>query len=150
MHLQSRMLDLSTRRFGEIRIEDHDVIQFPGGLPGFESHTRFALIAPPAASPLLFLQSIDSPELCFLTTPVDAVDPEYHLDLTPADRQGFVLTNDLIALAILTTPEQGPATANLLAPIVIDTRRRMGIQAVRMDARYSHQQALPGAGLRCS
>jgi flagellar assembly factor FliW len=144
------MPDLATRRFGAIHIDDRDVIQFPGGLPGFESHTRFTLIAPPSASPLLFLQSLDSPELCFLTTPVDAVDPEYQLELTPADRHEFVMSNDLIALAIVTAPEQGPATANLLAPIVIDSRQRIGIQAVRMDTRYSHQHALPEAGLRCS
>jgi flagellar assembly factor FliW len=144
------MADFVTRRFGEIHIDDRDVIQFPAGLPGFESHTRFTLIAPQAASPLLFLQSLDSPELCFLTTPVDAVDSEYHLDLTPADRREFVLANDLIALAIVTAPEQGPATANLLAPVVIDPRKRVGIQAVRMDARYSHQHAIPEAGLKCS
>ena len=144
------MLALSTRRFGEIQVDDRDVIQFPEGLPGFESHRRFALIAPPGSSPLLFLQSLDSPDLCFLTTPIDAVDPDYHLDLTPADRREFVLSNDLIALAIVTAPESGPATANLLAPIVIDRGKGIGIQAVRMDARYSHQHVLPEAGLRCS
>ena len=138
-----------TRRFGMIHIEDRDVIQFRYGLPGFEEHTRFTLISSAASSPLLFLQSLDSPDLCFITTPVDAVDPEYHLKLAPDDRRVFVLSNDLIVLAVVTAPEQGAATANLLAPIVIDPRKRIGIQAVRLDSRYSHQQPLPKMSHAC-
>ncbi len=144
------MPNVLTRRFGMIHIEDSDVIQFHYGLPGFESHTRFTLIALPASSPLLFLQSLDSPDLCFITTPIDAVDPEYQLKLTPEDRRTFVLSNDLIVLAIVTAPEQGVATANLLAPVVIDPRKGIGIQAVRMDSCYSHQQPLPEMSRACS
>ena len=66
----------------------------------------------------------------------------------PADYPNL-MSNDLIVLAVVTAPEQGAATANLLAPIVIDPRKRIGIQAVRLDSRYSHQQPLPKMSHAC-
>jgi flagellar assembly factor FliW len=137
-----------TRQFGKIEFDENAVLHFPAGLPGFESRTRFLLIERPAAAPLLFLQSVDAPKLCFTAAPMASIDPDYALAMTPEDQQILSLSSHPLILAVLSA-QSGRWTANLLAPVVIDKDTRRAVQAVRADARYSHQHPLPEAR-RCS
>jgi flagellar assembly factor FliW len=45
---------------------------------------------------------------------------------------------EVLCVAIVSVPEQGGLTANLLAPVVVNLKTRVGVQAVRNDAVYSH------------
>lgn len=151
------MLHILTRQFGPIDVDENAALHFPLGLPGFETRERFALVEWPAAAPLMFLQSLDSPELGFVTAPMESIDPAYQLELTADDLQCLGLPEnrqpnpgELICLAILSAPKSGQPTANLLAPLVIDRASRQAVQAVRQDSRYSHQHALGGAATQCS
>ncbi len=124
-------------------------LHFPLGLPGFDELKRFTLIERPEASPLLFLQSLDCPGLSFIAAPVLTIDPNYQLDISVDDLHelGFqrvtqLASPEVTCLAILTAPENGEPTANLLAPVVIDRASNRAVQAVRMDSRYSHRHRL--------
>ncbi len=127
-------------------------IEFPQGLPGFEHERRFTLSQPSEFAPLVRLQSIASPAVSLWTAPVDAVDPDYALDLSEDDLHvlGFDPARpprpglDIQCLVILCATENGPLTANLLAPVVINLRNRRAVQSVRSDRRYSHQHPLSG------
>ena len=120
-------------------------IHFPRGLPGFEDHNRFVLIEREALAPIVILQSASQPELRFLTVPVWLADPGYQIGITEEDLKALELENqpnpggEIINLAILTALDGKTFTANLLAPVVINPRTKLGVQAVRSDARYSHQ-----------
>jgi len=139
-----------TRDFGQLEYDAHAVLEFPVGLPGFEDETRFALVERPAAAPLVFLQSLSRADLCFVAAPLSTVDPCYELGITREDLARLELDgerqphepDEVICLAILTAPERGALTANLLAPVVINVRTRRAVQAVRADSRYSHQHGL--------
>jgi flagellar assembly factor FliW len=152
------MPQILTRRFGAMDFDESAVLDFPLGLPGFENARRFALVKQPAAAPLVFLQSLDFPELCFVAAPVLSIDPAYQLEMTADDLRELGLAEhcqprlggQVICLAILSSPENGRPTANLLAPLVIEPASRRAVQAVRIDARYSHQQPLPAPEAPCS
>jgi len=126
--------------------DESAVIEFPHGLPGFENRKRFLALEQSQQKPLVFLQNLEDPGLCFVALPVGAVDPHYELQMTDADRQlaGFESGRDIrlgeeaIGLAILTITETG-VTANLLAPIVINLQNRKAVQAIAPEMRYSHQ-----------
>ena len=143
---------LDTRQFGRIEYQEEAVMEFPRGLPAFEDQTRFLLIEKPGFSPIVFLQSVLRGDLCFLTIPVSSIEPDYRLSVALEDLE--TVRTDLAAfpngrllwLAILSVTEVGPATANLLAPVLVNLDSRHGVQAVRLDAAYSHQHqvALPG------
>jgi flagellar assembly factor FliW len=135
------MPEIVTRQFGKIEFEENAVLHFPAGLPGFENRTRFLLVERPATAPLLFLQSLDSPKLCFVAAPVTMIDPDYSLAMTPEDEQLLTLSADPLILVLLAS-ESGRWTANLLAPVVIDKNARRAVQAVRADACYSHRHPL--------
>jgi flagellar assembly factor FliW len=134
------MAKLKTRQFGTIQCNDNAAVTFPLGLLGFESSKRFALVEHADAAPLVFLQSLDSEELYFITAPVQAIDKNYELALLDDDIRQLGLdpnrtpsAEDVVCLAILSAPVKGPATANL------------SIQSVRIDGRYSHQHPISDA-----
>lgn len=142
-----RMPVAQTRRFGALEYDPFNVLQFPAGLPGFDGQKQFMVVEKPEWTPIVFLQSLNTPELCFMAAPVEAVHPGYALDLTREDLERLGLDPSqppphdagLLPLALLSAPEHGPLTANLLAPVVINWRARRAVQSVRADRRYSHQ-----------
>jgi flagellar assembly factor FliW len=138
------MPEIVTRQFGRIPFDDDAVLNFPSGLPGFETRTRFVLLERPASEPIVFLQSLDSPDLCFVAAPIETIDAGYQLQMTPDDLRALSLRSTPRCLAILSATPSGRWTANLLAPVVINREERVAVQAVRADARYSHQHPLSG------
>ena len=140
------MPELLTKYFGMLPYEDEAVLHFPLGLPAFEEERRFLPIAPADGSPLVFLQSLARPSLCFLSFPVGLVDPDYRLALMPEDLMGLGLqpeqashiASGALVLVLLSIRDGTPITANLMAPIVINREARRAVQAIRCDARYSH------------
>jgi flagellar assembly factor FliW len=135
------MLRIPTRDFGELECLPEAVIDFPVGLPAFEEHRQFVLIEQPATAPVVFLQSLHSIEVCFYLAPVSAVTDSYDLELSHEDARLLALKqgdNEPVTLVILAATESGQATANLLAPVVINAMTRRAVQALRNDDRYSH------------
>jgi flagellar assembly factor FliW len=138
-----------TKSFGRIPYEEDAVLEFPSGLPGFDTRHRFVALDFRESEPLIFLQSLEDPCLCFITLPVLVVDPCYRLEVDAGDlaRVGLAATRqprigeDVLCLAVVAVRETGP-TANLLAPIVVNLANRKAVQAVAPESGYSHQQAL--------
>ena len=156
MHVEMSQID--TKYFGNLPYRAESVFEFPYGLPGFEHDTQFVLIELEQHAPLVFLQSLSRKDLCFLAFPIQVVDPDYRLGVTPDDlkaldlelaRQPDVAT-EVLVLALISLHDKFSATANLMAPIVINLRTRQALQAIRQDSSYSHQhpvrpRALEGA-----
>ncbi len=124
-------------------------LEFPHGLPAFETERRFRLVEKP---PLLFLESEANPELSFLLLPVALIDPEYQLALSREDREAIGARSGcpLLCLAVVTAAEDWPPTANLLAPVVVNLEAGRAVQAVRSDSRYSHKHPLVTEEAPCS
>lgn len=128
-------------------------LHFPRGLPGFEDHDRFILVEREALAPVVLLQSVTKPDLRFLTVSVWLADPGYQIGIAEEDLKILELEDqpkpdgEILCLAILTALDGNYFTANLLAPVVIHPKTRVGVQAVRTDTRYSHQFPL---GTACS
>src|SRR5436305_2026405 len=78
-------LKCDTRYFGPLEYDPQAVLTFPQGIPAFEQQTRFLAIRQPMNEPLVFLQSLDDPQLCFATLPAVAACPGYRLRLTAED-----------------------------------------------------------------
>jgi flagellar assembly factor FliW len=149
------MPSLLTRDFGEVAYEPSAEWFFPRGLPGFEDQNRFVLIEREAFQPIVVLQSLKTPSLCFLAVPVWVADPAYQIGMTREDLDALGLNDqpkagdDALCLAILSG--SGVAfTANLLGPVVVNLETRLAVQAVRADARYSHRHPLRLEASQCS
>jgi len=141
------MPQVQTRYFGSMTYREESVFEFPAGLPGFIQEKRFVPIEVPQHSPLIFLQSLAQPTLCFLSFPILVVDPEYRLAVAREDLLALALNPDrqpqlgteVAVLALLSFRDQLPATANLMAPVVVNLKTQRALQAIRQDQVYSHQ-----------
>ena len=126
---------------------------FPEGLPAFESETRFRLVEPESLRPLMLLESLSTPGLRFVCVAVELLVPDYRLDLADSDRALLGAADSelcLRLLAIVTFPAEGPPTANLRAPIVLNSAARLGLQVIPPNDAYPvfqllrpHQEAGP-------
>lgn len=141
---------LESTSLGTIEYGENDLVHFPLGLPGFEEEHSFLTVSRPGEAPLVYLHSARTSDLFFLAIPVELVDPSYEIKLLEEYRSVLGLNDlpgpgratDLLCLAVLCIPDEGPATANLLGPIVIHQTSHIGVQAIRDDARYSARQEL--------
>jgi flagellar assembly factor FliW len=149
---------VQTSNFGSISYHPDAAIEFPRGLPGFDDRRRFVALQFPDTVPLTFLQSLECPDLCFITMPVLAVDPQYRLEVNGEDLEQLELSplrqprigEDVLCLTVLSLGESGP-TANLLAPVVVNLRTLKAVQAVAPESGYSHRQAVvPEEAAVCS
>ena len=136
------MPQCETRYFATVSYDDQTVITFPAGLPAFEHCRRFLPVEDAARRPFIFLQSLEDARLCFLTVPVAALDPGYQLKMSPQDLATIGLQKppaagpDLQCLAVISFDRDGVASANLLAPIIVNAATRQAVQAVRDDSVY--------------
>jgi flagellar assembly factor FliW len=143
------MLSVHTQYFGTLSYEPDAPLEFPRGLPGFDDRRQFLALRFEDTQPLVYLQSLEDPGLCFITLPVLAIDPQYQLRVDGEDRdliglavgRALRIGDDVLCLAVVSIRESGP-TANLLAPVVVNLGNRKAIQAVAAESGYSHQHAL--------
>ena len=141
---------VDTKYFGTLPYSEESVFDFPLGLPAFENERRFVPIELPEHAPLIFLQSLALRELCFLAFPILVVDREYRLAVSSEDlavidldtaRQPQ-LASEALVLVFVSLHDGFFATANLMAPIVVNLKTRRAIQAIRQDSAYSHQHPI--------
>ena len=143
-------MEFLTEQFGNVSYSPEQVICFPQGLPAFEDEREFLPIERPNMAPVVFLQSLTQPGLVFITLPVNVADANYKLEMSPEDLETLDLPPDpqptpgteVLCLVVLTL-SNAAATANLLAPIVINLKTNKALQAIQVETAYSHQHPLP-------
>ncbi len=142
------MRKVNTLRFGEIEVEDEDVVHFPQGIPAFEDEHEFRIIPYPPGedTPYAFLQSLTSPELAFLMADPFRffVDYSFEIDDDSLEKLGSPKQEDLGIYVILTLPEGKveEMTANLMAPVVINAANMQAKQVVLERSRYTTKHRL--------
>jgi flagellar assembly factor FliW len=135
-------------RFGELNIDASQIISFPSGLPGFESNKRWTLFhelddnGHPVTGVVIHLQSVDDEKLSLPLTEPNLFGFNYEMVLTDAETAEIKLEQPGDALVLMAlyknnaAPQSGdtlPALniyANLSAPIIINTKSRIGIQKI--------------------
>ena len=138
------MLFKSTR-FGDLEIDEKDIIKFPNGLPGFPEEQEFILLPYQENSPFVFLQAVHEAHLAFLLTDPFAFFTDYEFKLEDNLVQDLELSTENLPqiFTIVTVPEDvEKMTANLLAPVIINTQTRQGIQIVLEDVSYTTKHRL--------
>jgi flagellar assembly factor FliW len=115
---------------------DIPVLEMVEPMVGFPEQQRFALQRLDDTGVLCNLRSLDDPDLRFVVVPpgvfFEGYAPEIDDDL--ATLLGAETAEDLLTLVVLTLGETpADATANLMAPVVINHRTRRAGQVVLND-----------------
>ncbi len=131
---------VKTGRFGEITVGDNEKIEIPHGLLGFPEYTRFCLVDPGDETLILWLQSLDNPEIAFALLEPKIFRPDYSARLSAAELRELRLSNvnQSAVFSVLTIPEDVTLmTANLKAPVVINLKEQVARQVVLQENEYS-------------
>ena len=103
-------------------------IDFPNGLFGFESYTKFSLIEA-EYKPFYWLQSEQDKTLSFLVVDPFIFFDDYELDIDDNSLKSIEVKTpaDVVVLTIITIPgNNGKITANLQGPLVINKTNNFG------------------------
>ncbi|MBS1210105.1 MAG: flagellar biosynthesis protein FliW [Proteobacteria bacterium] len=135
-------MKIDSPAFGSLDVANNKVIEFPGGLPGFEDCKHFTLIeVADRAQEVAILQGVDRPEIAFSVTTPDLLGLQYEFALTEEEEAllGAARPEDIAVMLILRREDAGEASAspqsaqvraNLTGPLVINVATMRGLQKV--------------------
>lgn len=126
-------------RFGgaTVEIEPNSVIDFPAGLPGFETCKRFKMFHEEGKPTVFFLQSLDNAEVVFSLGDPGLLNISYEVTLSDAEQALLKITpgDELLLMVIVYKDkkmENKPdfVKVNMLGPIILNASKRCGLQKV--------------------
>jgi flagellar assembly factor FliW len=131
---------VKTTRFGELEVNTNDIINLPEGILGFDQLKKYFVVDPGDSTLILWLQSVEDEKVAFPILEPKIFKPDYIAKLLPADLNGLELESLQTAklYSILTIPSNvTEMSANLKAPIVINSLKKVGKQIVLQDSKLS-------------
>jgi flagellar assembly factor FliW len=131
---------IKTTRFGELEVNPNDIVTFNEGLLGFENLKKYFVVDPGDSTLILWLQSTEDEKVAFPIIEPKIFKPDYIAKLLPADLNGLDLESLQTAklYSILTIPANvTEMSANLKAPVVINSSKKVGKQIVLQDSKLS-------------
>ncbi len=129
-------MQITTRVFGEITIDDEKIIHFPGGIIGFPELQDFALIhdKEKGTDTIHWLQSLQEPAFAMPVMDPLIVRPDYNpeVDDELLNSIGEVQPDELLVMVTVTVPKDNikKMTVNLKGPIVINAAERLATQVI--------------------
>lgn len=131
---------VKTGRFGSLEVIDEEKIKIPQGIFGFPEYTEFCLVDPGDDTLILWLQSLQNPDLVIPVLEPKVFKPDYVVRLSAAELRELKLdkVSQAAVLSLLTIPDDvAQMTANLRAPIVINLKDQLAKQVVLQENEYS-------------
>ncbi len=132
-------MKVNTARFGELEVNESDIIHFKEGLFGFENLRRYVIFQMEEDNPLMWMQAIDDGDLAFILIRPFEFRPNYSLKLADKDVEELELQSpeDSDIFGIVVLPEDSSKmTANLQGPIVINRVKKMGKQVISTNPKH--------------
>ncbi|ULL19454.1 flagellar assembly protein FliW [Paenibacillus sp. H1-7] len=136
---------INTLQLGEIKVEEIDIITFPQGLPGFEELQQYVIVQSSEEEPFAFLQSISNKELSFVITNPFLFFSDYEFQLSEGVQEELGINNEQeVAVWTIVTVSTNVEniTTNLLAPVVVNVKKRVGRQIILHNSPYKTKHSL--------
>lgn len=133
---------ITTKHFGEVDLEESKIIEFDNGLMGFEDYKKYVLIYDSEEEErpdISWLQSVEEPMLALPVVSPFIITEQYNPEIddemfTPL---GSLTEDNMIVLVVITVPvEVSEISANLRAPIIINTEEKKGVQVIVQNSDY--------------
>ena len=140
------MRKVNTLRFGEVDVAEDKIVHFADGIPAFEDEHEFVIVPYDDESPYVFLQSLITPDLAFLMTMPFVFFPDYEFELDDENQKKLSLTRqeDMLIYTLITVNggKVQNMTANLMAPVVLNTANMQARQIVLDRSSYTTKHRL--------
>lgn len=135
-------MEINTRIFGVIDIDEEKIIHFPKGIIGFSDLKDFALVfdEEKGTDSIKWLQSIEEPTFAMPVLEPLMVCPDYNpiVEDELLKHIGEIKEGDLLVLVTVTVPSDlTKMTVNLKGPVVINAGEKLGCQVIVEGDGYS-------------
>ncbi|GAB1809482.1 MULTISPECIES: flagellar assembly protein FliW [Priestia] len=138
-------MKISTSYHGDIEIDNQQTLTFNQGIPGFLEETEFVILPLSEAEAFQVLQSIQTKELAFIITDPFQFFLDYDFQLEPQEIEKLQLqqAEDAAVYVLLTMSDSmEKITANLQAPVIINTKQQLAKQVILMNTAYETKHRL--------
>ncbi|MBO5474607.1 MAG: flagellar assembly protein FliW [Lachnospiraceae bacterium] len=134
-------MEINTKAFGQITIDDEKIIHFPKGIVGFPELTQFALIhdKEKGTDTIHWLQSVQEPGFAMPVMDPLLVCPGYNPEVNDEllSHLGEIEEEELLVLVTVTVPKDiTRMSVNLKGPIVINAAERKATQVIVEGEQY--------------
>lgn len=130
-------MTIDTRDFGRMELDEKELIVFRSPIYGYEDLERFALLSDDEAGEgLMWLQSVEQPDVCFILLDPAAIGIAYAPELPQETAELLRLAGAPAYRLIAVVPENfANTTVNLKSPIVINPEAKCAAQVI-LEADY--------------
>lgn len=138
-------MKIETKFFGTQEVNEEHIITFEHGIPGFENFHKFVLSNYNDNGPFLVMQSLDKADLAFILIALENIIPGYSIELSNEVVAEIKLEKpeDAVMIAIVNIQDDlAKATVNLAAPIVVNTKGKIGKQIILNNPAYGLKHPL--------
>lgn len=136
-------MQILTKFFGDINVDNNDIIYFEEGIPGLEEYKNYVILNIEDSN-IKCLQSIDEKEICLLLINPWDYFKDYEIELSSKDINLLEINSyeDVLVYNVITIRDD-KITVNLLAPIVINVKNNKARQVILNEKKYSIRQEIP-------
>ncbi|MCZ0702115.1 flagellar assembly factor FliW [Natronobacillus azotifigens] len=138
-------MNIQTKYFGDVTIDQKQTIQFPQGIPGFQDETAFVLMDLPENPTFQVLQSTTRTNVAFIVTNPYAFHPDYELELDEATLELLQIeAEEQVSVFVILTLKDPfeTSTVNLQAPIIVNHEKKYAKQFITNNSSYSTRAPL--------
>ena len=149
----TKVLKVQTASFGEIEVPQDKILRFREGIPGFPEIHRFAVFHFKDLEPFEYLQALDDPPIALLVVNPFLLYPAYAFSVEDTHLSELQASSPAdVAVYVVATVPGNPveATINLMAPILVNEKKRLGMQVILLDSAYSISHPLFGPDVQVS
>ncbi|BAI81590.1 flagellar assembly protein FliW [Deferribacter desulfuricans SSM1] len=130
---------LNSKKVGQIKYKESDLITLASPLLGFPDLHDFLLLEDDEYFPFLWFHSVEDPNVAFVVLPVKTYFNDYNPRIPKRELKVLQAKDisDLTFFGIVVVPENPKeATINLKAPLIINLSKKIAKQLILDDDRY--------------
>lgn len=133
-------MNINTKYHGSVEINSNEILKFEKGIPGFPEEKEFILLPLSDDDIFYVMQSVSNTQLAFVLSSPFNFFREYDIKLEDSVVQELKLKaeNDVLMYSILTVQDPfDKTTANLQAPVIINSKNRKAKQVILHNEHFS-------------
>ncbi|MCM3124130.1 MULTISPECIES: flagellar assembly protein FliW [unclassified Mesobacillus] len=133
-------MKIATKYHGDVEISAEEILNFEKGIPGFPNEKEFTLLPLSDDDTFYVMQSVCNRQLAFVLTNPFHFFREYDFKVEDSVVEELELESekDVVVHSILTVQDPfNKTTANLQAPVIINTKNRKAKQVILHNEQYS-------------
>ncbi|HMA65977.1 MAG: flagellar assembly protein FliW [Fibrobacterota bacterium] len=131
--------------FKNLVYANEDIITFNSGIPGFEQNKQFVIVSIPEYAPFEWLVCIDGSKLRFAIINPLLFEPNFDPKIIKEQLDDLAVeTPEDLLMYVIVTIRENPleSTANLVGPIILNRRKKIGKQIIIDDDRYTTREPI--------